>query len=113
MGVDVSKGLTINHMSSHPPNSGYPDATAIVLDKSNFKVTVVYNDHSVYIWDVRDINKVGKSQSFLFHSACIWGLEMYPTNDPVQPQMTLKSVLPPGEPCVKRYLQINESRISR
>ena len=78
----MSKGLTINHMSSHPANSGYPDATAIVLDKSNFKVTVVYNDHSVYIWDVRDINKVGKSHSFLFHSACIWGLEMYPSSDP-------------------------------
>ena len=80
----MSKGLTINHMSSHPANSGYPDATAIVLDKSNFKVTVVYNDHSVYIWDVRDINKVGKSHSFLFHSACIWGLEMYPSSDPAQ-----------------------------
>jgi len=39
-------------------------------------VSVVYNDHSLYIWDVRDVRKVGKSHSFLFHSACIWGLEV-------------------------------------
>lgn len=25
------------------------------------------------------IDQVGKSNSFLFHSACIWGVEMYPT----------------------------------
>jgi hypothetical protein len=40
-------------------------------------VSVVYNDHSLYIWDVRDVRKVGKSHSFLFHSACIWGLEVW------------------------------------
>ena len=91
LGVDVSKGLTISHMASHPQTCNYPDATAIAFDKSNFKVTVIYNDHSIYIWDVRDINKVGKSHSFLFHSACIWGLEMYPVNSESQ-----KSVLPQG-----------------
>jgi len=56
--VDVSKGLTISHMASHPPDARYPDATAITYDEQNFKVTVVYNDHSVYVWDVRDIKKV-------------------------------------------------------
>ena len=56
--VDVSKGLTISHMASHPSNARYPDATAITFDKSNFKVSVIYNDHSIYVWDVRDINKV-------------------------------------------------------
>ena len=78
-------------MASHPSNARYPDATAITFDKSNYKVTVIYNDHSIYIWDVRDINKVGKTHSFLFHSACIWGLEIYPLNSEGQ-----KSVLPPG-----------------
>lgn len=78
-------------MASHPANARYPDATAIVFDKSNFKVTVIYNDHSIYIWDVRDIKKVGKTQSFMFHSACIWGLEIYP-----MAQAGQKSVLPPG-----------------
>jgi len=92
LGVDVSKGLTISHMASHPTDAAYPDTSAISYDEQNARVSVVYNDHSFYIWDVRDIRKVGKSHSFLFHSACIWGLEMYPANlgDGKKP------ILPPG-----------------
>ena len=56
--MDVSKGLTISHMASHPPSARYPDASAVTYDEQNFKVTVVYNDHSIYVWDVRDIKKV-------------------------------------------------------
>lgn len=40
------------------------------------QVTCVYNDHSLYVWDVHDIKKVGKSWSFLYHSSCVWGLEV-------------------------------------
>ena len=65
--MDVSKGLTISHMASHPSNARYPDATAITFDKSNFKVTVIYNDHSIYVWDVRDITKVGWSYFQITH----------------------------------------------
>ena len=61
--VDISKGLTISHMATHPPNARYPDATAITYDEKNFKVTVVYNDHSIYVWDVRDIKKVCTMQA--------------------------------------------------
>ena len=75
----MSKGLTISHMASHPPDARYPDATAITYDEQNFKVTVVYNDHSVYVWDVRDIKKVilFKNQfleveSFLWESGDIY-----------------------------------------
>jgi len=50
---------------------------AITLDEDNQKVTCVYKDHSMYIWDIRDIKRVGKSHSFLFHSACIWGIEVW------------------------------------
>jgi WD40 repeat protein len=65
-------------MSRHPPNAKYPDAIALAFDERNNKLTCVYNDHSIYVWDVRDIRRVGKSHSFLYHSACIWGVEMYP-----------------------------------
>ena len=58
LGVDVSKGLTISHMASHPNNAQYPDASAVSYDEQNARVSVVYNDHSLYIWDVRDIRKV-------------------------------------------------------
>ncbi|TGZ32231.1 Uncharacterized protein DBV15_05526 [Temnothorax longispinosus] len=80
LGVDVAQGLSISHMSQHPPNARYPDAIALAFDERNNKLTCVYNDHSIYVWDVRDIKRVGKSHSFLYHSACIWGVEMYPTD---------------------------------
>ncbi|KAL0123431.1 hypothetical protein PUN28_005746 [Cardiocondyla obscurior] len=80
LGVDVAQGLSISHMSQHPPNARYPDAIALTFDERNNKVTCVYNDHSIYVWDVRDIKRIGKSYSFLYHSACIWGVEMYPTD---------------------------------
>ncbi|XP_053971938.1 mitogen-activated protein kinase-binding protein 1 isoform X1 [Hylaeus volcanicus] len=79
LGVDVAQGLSISHMSQHPGNARYPDAIALAFDEQNNKLTCVYNDHSIYVWDVRDIRRVGKSHSFLYHSACIWGVEMYPT----------------------------------
>lgn len=67
-----------SHMSQHPPNARYPDTIALAFDERNNKLTCIYNDHSIYVWDVRDIRRVGKSHSFLYHSACIWGVEMYP-----------------------------------
>ncbi|XP_043514267.1 uncharacterized protein LOC122530918 [Frieseomelitta varia] len=79
LGVDVAQGLSISHMSQHPTNARYPDAIALAFDERNNKLTCVYNDHSIYVWDVRDIRRVGKSHSFLYHSACIWGVDMYPT----------------------------------
>ena len=32
--------------------------SAVSYDEQNARVSVVYNDHSLYIWDVRDIRKV-------------------------------------------------------
>nr|XP_049466265.1 uncharacterized protein LOC120959422 isoform X1 [Anopheles coluzzii] len=78
LGVDVAQGVHINHMMAVPQNAKYPDTIAIVYDEARSKVTCVYNDHSLYIWDLRDIRRVGKSQSFLYHSACIWGVETVP-----------------------------------
>lgn len=80
LGVDVAQGVQISHMMSAPQNAKYPDTIAIVFDESRSKVSCVYNDHSLYIWDLRDIRRVGKSHSFLYHSACIWGVETVPSN---------------------------------
>ncbi|KMQ93819.1 mitogen-activated protein kinase-binding protein 1 [Lasius niger] len=80
--VDVACGkgemADSTHMSQHPLNARYPDTIALAFDERNNKLTCIYNDHSIYVWDVRDIRRVGKSHSFLYHSACIWGVEMYP-----------------------------------
>ncbi|CAM1318924.1 WDR62 (predicted) [Pycnogonum litorale] len=91
LGVDVSKGLTISHMGTHPNGAKYPDTVALTYDETNKKVTCVYNDHSMYTWDIKDVKKIGKSNSCLYHSACIWGIEMYPRLGD-----GAKSVLPSG-----------------
>lgn len=42
----------------------------------NFQVACIYNDHSLYVWDVVNVRRVGKAWSFLYHSGCIWALEV-------------------------------------
>ncbi|XP_056630117.1 mitogen-activated protein kinase-binding protein 1 isoform X3 [Diorhabda sublineata] len=85
LGVDVSLGTSIQHMATPPQDAKYPDTIAITFDETNNKLTSVYNDHSVYVWDVFNIQRVGKSFSFLYHSACIWGVEMAPPNSQLPP----------------------------
>lgn len=45
-------------MLNSSPTSKYPDTIAVSYDELNGKLTCVYNDHSLYIWDVRDIKRV-------------------------------------------------------
>ncbi|XP_076254488.1 WD repeat domain 62 isoform X4 [Rhynchophorus ferrugineus] len=85
LGVDVALGTSIQHMATPLQDAKYPDTVAITFDEPNNKLTAVYNDHSIYIWDVCNIRRVGKSCSFLYHSACIWGVEMAPTNSGLPP----------------------------
>lgn len=35
---------------------------------------MVYNDHSIYVWDLKNIKQIGKTHSFLYHSACVWDI---------------------------------------
>ncbi|RVE41209.1 hypothetical protein evm_014139 [Chilo suppressalis] len=55
LGVDVSRGTDISHMFSQP----------------------------LYCGDVRDIKRVGKSHSALYHSACIWGVDIVSPEGPL------------------------------
>lgn len=87
-------------MGTAPADAKYPDCVAITYDEVNSKLTAIYNDHSIYVWHVLNIKRVspiilpghfsrnssfqvGKSYSFLYHSACIWGVEMAPPNSPL------------------------------
>lgn len=45
-------------MANIPSNAKYPDAIALAYDEKNMKLTCVYNDHSIYIWDITDIKRV-------------------------------------------------------
>ncbi|XP_039180992.1 WD repeat-containing protein 62 isoform X3 [Crotalus tigris] len=72
------------------PDAPYPDAIAVVFDPRHHWLSCVYKDHSVYIWDVKDIGHVGKVWSDLFHSSFVWNIEVYPEFEEHQ------GCLPPG-----------------
>lgn len=91
LGVDVASALNPSQMVNQKVDAKYPDTIGIVYDDWNNKVTCIYNDHSMYIWDVHDVKKVGKSRSFLYHSSFIYSLETCP---PVTEEE--KPILPPG-----------------
>ena len=40
------------------------------------QLTCVYNDHSLYTWDMKDMKMIGKTWSSLYHSTCVWGVEV-------------------------------------
>ncbi|XP_071834387.1 uncharacterized protein [Apostichopus japonicus] len=76
--IDVSAGTDKDHIFSPMENVRYPDTVATVLDNINMKLTCIYSDHSLYVWDVHDVHKIGRQWSFLYHSSCIWGVDIYP-----------------------------------
>uniref|UniRef100_A0A8C2H8X1 WD repeat domain 62 n=1 Tax=Cyprinus carpio TaxID=7962 RepID=A0A8C2H8X1_CYPCA len=78
LGVDVSQGTQPGHLFGANPEAQYPDTLALTFDPVTRHLTCVYNDHSVYVWDVRDIRSVGKVYSALYHSGCVWSVETYP-----------------------------------
>ncbi|XP_026007027.1 mitogen-activated protein kinase-binding protein 1 isoform X2 [Astatotilapia calliptera] len=81
LGVDVASMVEASQLFSCRPESRYPDTVAVTYDPANRWLSCVYNDHSVYVWDIRDLRdprKAGKLYSALYHSSCVWSLEMYP-----------------------------------
>lgn len=78
LGVDVSQGTQPGHLFGANPEAQYPDTLALTFDPVTRHLTCVYNDHSVYVWDVQDVRSVGKVYSALYHSGCVWSVETYP-----------------------------------
>ncbi|KAM9468830.1 WD repeat-containing protein 62 [Clarias gariepinus] len=72
LGVDVSQGMLPR------PEAEYPDTLALTHDPVTSLLMCVYNDHSVYVWDIHDLKNVEKVYSSLYHSACVWSVETYP-----------------------------------
>ncbi|KAJ8368713.1 hypothetical protein SKAU_G00087410 [Synaphobranchus kaupii] len=91
LGVDITQGVQPGQLFSTSPEAEYPDTVALTFDPVTCCLTCVYNDHSVYVWDVHDIRNVGKVYSALYHSGCVWSVETYPDlEEPYVP------CLPPG-----------------
>ncbi|XP_073404932.1 WD repeat-containing protein 62 [Dendrobates tinctorius] len=78
LGVDVALGLDVSSLFAKQGHGGHPDTSALVYDHGNQWLCCVYNDHSIYVWDVSTIHKVGKVYSALYHSSYVWNIEVYP-----------------------------------
>ncbi|KAE8585529.1 hypothetical protein XENTR_v10021339 [Xenopus tropicalis] len=78
LGVDVSLGTDPSTLFTKQTDSSYPDTSALVYDERNQWLCCVYNDHSLYVWDVNDTRKVGKVYSGLYHSSFVWNIEVFP-----------------------------------
>nr|XP_019947162.1 PREDICTED: mitogen-activated protein kinase-binding protein 1 [Paralichthys olivaceus] len=76
--TDVSAITEASHLFSTKADDRYPAAIAVTYDPLGHWLSCVYNDHSLYVWDVRDVSRVGKVHSALFHAACVWDLEVFP-----------------------------------
>ncbi|XP_038623603.1 WD repeat-containing protein 62 [Tachyglossus aculeatus] len=74
LGVDVAQGP----QPGRKAESVYPDTVALAFDPCRRWLSCVYKDHSVYVWDIRDLKKAGKVWSNLFHSSYVWNVEVYP-----------------------------------
>ena len=82
LGIDIAKNFqssrnesakTMLMIKSMPK---YPDTIAIVLDDLNKIVTAIYSDRSIYFWSFNDMKRIGKLNSFLYHSSCIWDIDV-------------------------------------
>lgn len=106
MVIDDSCGL-VSFLFHRKAEAVYPDTVALTFDPIHQWLSCVYKDHSIYIWDVKDINKVGKMWSELFHSSYVWNVEVSPAYPPpalAQPQLGFPQSL--GNPfsySFKRY----------
>lgn len=68
--------VVFSHLVKKPEGALYPDAVALSIHRSQGVLTCVYNDHSLYVWDVKNVPNFAKLRSFLYHSSCIWGIDV-------------------------------------
>ncbi|XP_048378551.1 mitogen-activated protein kinase-binding protein 1-like isoform X2 [Stegostoma tigrinum] len=78
LGVDVAAGIEPSHLICKKTDALYPDTIAVAFDPSNRWLSCVYSDHSLYVWDTKDVKKFGKVYSALYHSSSVWSVEVYP-----------------------------------
>ncbi|XP_051951594.1 mitogen-activated protein kinase-binding protein 1-like [Xyrauchen texanus] len=77
LGIDVAAVTQASHLFFRKPDAHYPDSVALTFDPVNRWLSCVYNDHSIYVWSTRDLRRVDKVHSALYHSAAVWDLQMY------------------------------------
>jgi len=75
----VAQGLDTSHVIANlnNPDIKHPDCIAICYDKYDFILSAFYNDHSFYVWDIKDLTQVKKIDSHLFHSASCGSIDTF------------------------------------
>nr|KAF6408439.1 WD repeat domain 62 [Molossus molossus] len=109
LGVDVAQGLEPSFLFCRKAEAVYPDTVALTFDPIHQWLSCVYKDHSIYIWDVKDINKVGKMWSELFHSSYVWNVEVYPEFEDQRACLPTGSFLTCSSDNTIRFWNINSS----
>lgn len=74
--------LFLSQLFSCKPGSRYPDTVAVTYDPAHRWLSCIYSDHSIYVWDIGDVSdlrRVGKLYSALYHSSCVWNVEVSAT----------------------------------
>ncbi|CAF4101830.1 unnamed protein product [Rotaria magnacalcarata] len=78
LGVDTGFLTSINHIAqSQQPNISFPDTIVVCLDEDKSLLTCFYNDHSFYIWNIKNEQSIEKLVSHMYHSGCASGIETY------------------------------------
>ncbi|CAF1482975.1 unnamed protein product [Adineta ricciae] len=79
LGVDIAFITSVDQITypQQQQNTSFPDTIAVCLDEDKSVLTCFYNDHSFYIWDIRNERSVKKRDSHMYHSGCGWGIETY------------------------------------
>ncbi|CAJ1066351.1 WD repeat-containing protein 62 isoform X3 [Xyrichtys novacula] len=78
LGVELLQSTQLRSCSPASPGAQYPDTLALTYDPTTKHLTCVYNDHSVYVWNVTDVRSAVKLYSALYHSGCVWNIQVYP-----------------------------------
>ena len=66
----------------------FPDAVCISISDDGNRLSVIYSDHSIYVWDIADPANVGKYRSYLSHAGCVWDVACVPDGGPAMPDGT-------------------------
>uniref|UniRef100_A0A673B4S2 Mitogen-activated protein kinase binding protein 1 n=1 Tax=Sphaeramia orbicularis TaxID=375764 RepID=A0A673B4S2_9TELE len=96
LGTDIANMVDASQLFCCRSEARYPDTVAVTYDPSNHWLSCVYNDHSIYVWDVHDLRdprRAGKLYSALYHSSCVWSLEVYPEEPGGEPRLPCGSFL--------------------
>ncbi|KAL3677463.1 hypothetical protein R1sor_027411 [Riccia sorocarpa] len=76
--TDGNAGMVLAMGQRLQPGIKFPDAIACQFLLEGKKLAVIYGDHSLFVWDVENLSKIGKYCAFLSHSSCIWDVKTLP-----------------------------------